>query len=208
MLNFLDRFPSEPETSMSLSLEVLKLREEPRIIAMFSAECEEVSDHYIETSEHRGYVKCNSVAEGRCLLCDLQQQSESRVILSVYDVETESVKALLVSDARSPYSLGPQLRRELERGELDKRFLLLSRSFNKFEVRSIAMPEDVEINQVVIADFLNQIKQGNLSLDGVIPHLPNRELVDIPELSRKAMALGLHLVDYQKAATGEIAADE
>jgi hypothetical protein len=119
-----------------------------------------------------------------------------RVVLPVYDVETDSVKALLVSGAMSPHSLGPQLRVEIDKGGLDERFLLISRRYAKYEVTSTPMTNGAESGEIAIADFMKRLQEGRTSLEGVIPRLSNSELAEIQEVQRKANALGLKQVDY------------
>ena len=199
MTDFRDQFSLDANDSSYASLEVLKLNEQPRIIEVFTSECLEVKAHFLDTGDFRGYLQCNSETEGRCLLCDIDQKLETRIILPVYDVETDSIRVMLISDAVSPRSLGPQLRSEMERGDLDQRFLVISRKFDKYDVRSAPIPDGAETGETVIADFLDRIQEGRVSLSGVIKRLPNRELAEIPQIERKATALGIRKQGYEPA---------
>tara|TARA_R110002096_G_scaffold208462_1_gene395013 strand:+ start:888 stop:1508 length:621 start_codon:yes stop_codon:yes gene_type:complete len=200
MVDFCDRFSLNANESSPTSLDVLKLNEQPRIISLFTSECSEVKTHFVDTGGFRGYVQCNARTEGKCLLCNISQKLETRIVLPVYDVETDSIMAMLISSTVSPSSLGPQLRLEMERGELDKRYLMVSRRFDKYTVRSAPISDGAETGEATIAGFLEQIKDGRNSLDGVIARLPNLDLFDIPQIERKATALGLRKQDYEPAS--------
>lgn len=206
MTDFCDRFSLIANESGPATLEVLKLNEQPRIISLFTSECLEVKTHFIDTGDFRGYLQCNTETEGKCLLCDISQRLETRIILPVYDVETNSIMAMLIPSTVSPSSLGPQLRIEMEKGELDKRYLMVSRKFDKYSVHSAPISDGAEAGETVIAAFLDQVKAGRASLSDVIKRLPNRELFEIPQIERKATALGIRKQDYEPAAV--IAIDE
>tara|TARA_R110002096_G_scaffold290197_1_gene484469 strand:+ start:211 stop:831 length:621 start_codon:yes stop_codon:yes gene_type:complete len=206
MVDFCDRFSLDAHETGPTGLDVLKLNEQPRIVLIFTSECSEVKTHFVDAGDFRGYVQCNSNAEGKCLLCDISQRLETRLILPVYDVETDSIIAMLIPGTVSPSSLGPQLRHEMERGDLDKRYLMVSRKFDKYTVRSAPMTDGAEAGETVIADFLDQVRAGRVALSDVIKRLPNRELVAIPQIERKAIALGMRTQDYESAAV--IAIDE
>ena len=178
MIDFCDHFSLNACESRPTGLDVLKLNEQPRIIELFTSDCLEVKTHFVDTGDFRGYVQCNSETEGKCLLCDISQRLETRIILPVYDVETDSIMAMLIPSTVSPSSLGPQLRSEIEKGDLDKRYLMVSRKFDKYTVRSAPISDGAEAGETVIAAFLDQVKAGRASLSDVIKRLPNRDLIE------------------------------
>ncbi len=160
----------------------------------------EVKTHFVDTGDFRGYVQCNSEIEGKCLLCDISHRLETRIILPIYDVETDAILAMLIPSTVSPSSLAPQLRSEMERGDLDKRYLMISRKFDKYSVHSAPISDGAEAGETVIAAFLDQVKAGRASLSDVIKRLPNRDLIEIPQIERKATALGMRKQNYEPAS--------
>jgi len=205
MTDFCDKFRIDANNSASEALETVKLTEQPRIIRPFTTDCASVQTHFLETGDFRGYLQCNVDAEGACLLCDIKHSLETKLVLPIYDVEADSVKALLVSDARSPHSLGPQLRTEIDKGDLDGRLLFISRRFAKYQVHSAPMPDGAESGETAIAGFLGMIEEGRISLESAIPTMLNSGLLEIPEILRKATAMDLNSKYSKKSASASTA---
>lgn len=206
MTDLREMFANEPVQSTACELAILRIHEEPCVIAVFTSECESIATHFIDTSAHRGYVQCNSALEGRCILCDTKRKSEMRVVMPVYDVEGDSIKALMFSTIRTPHSLGPQIGQQLDQGDLDKRFLVISRDYAKYKVGSIPMPNGAESGESVIAEFREQIGDLSDCLKNVIHRMTNADLSAIPEIERKANALGLNIQDYCSKPSSKTAA--
>lgn len=185
--------------STACELDILKINEEPCIIAVFTTECESIAAHFIDTSEYRGYVQCNSGSEGRCILCDTKRKLETRIVMPVYDVVGNSIKALMISTSRAPHSLGPQLWQQLDRGDLDKRFLVISRDSSnyKYSVSSTPMTNGAESGESVIAEFHENIGELSTCLTNVIQRMTNVGLAAIPEIQTMANAWGLSTQDYR-----------
>jgi hypothetical protein len=191
-----DFMPDSPDASGGGDLEVLRLSETPALVTIFTHKIGEAFSHYLDLPDLRAELRCNVGSEHRCLLCDLKHKRTSRAILPVFDVAAARVKALLISDTRDPHALGPQLKAELRKGDLDKRYLALSRVSNKFTVRSVPAKPSNDMGEGAIADFLEKLKSGLVSLERVLPVYPNAELWELPELERSAEAMGLARSDY------------
>ena len=125
----------------------------------------------------------------------MRKPKTHRAILPVYDVSSTQVKALLISDNRQPHALGPLLKAELRTGGLDKRFLMLTRSGNKFSVQSVPAKEGHDMGEAVVGPFAVRLEKGQITLDRAIPIYPNLELWDVPEIERSAEAMGLKRSD-------------
>ena len=196
MKTFDDFLPDAPEATGGGELEVLRLSEAPTLVAAFTKAIAEAETHYVDGANLRAEVHCNLGREGRCLLCDVRRPRTHRAILPVYDVSSTQIKALLISDNRQPHALGPQLKAQLRTGDLDKRFLMLTRSGNKFSVQSVPAKEGHDMGEAVVGPFAERLAKGQVTLDRAIPVYPNAELWDVPEIERSAEAMGLKRSDY------------
>jgi hypothetical protein len=193
----LDQFlPDMLDSPGSGELQILRLSVTPALVTLFTNKVGAVSTHYVDLANLRSELRCNKGLEPGCLLCDLKYRLTNRAILPVYDVASAEVKVILVSDTRDPHSLGPQLKAELRQGNLDKRYLALSRTSNRFTVRSLPAKAGHDMGEAAIAGFLARFKAEQVSLEGVLPVYANAELWDVPELERSAEALGLVRSDY------------
>jgi hypothetical protein len=203
----LDQFlPGASAGAGSVNLDVVRLSETPVVINVFSSSVAAVVTHYVEFSNFRGEVRCNAGLEPRCLLCDQKYKETKRAIMAVYDVASDLIKGLLISDTMSPHALGPQIQAELHKGDLDRRSLLISRVSNKFRVDSVPARTGQNMGERVIADFEKRLKSGEVSLESAIPVYPNLQLWDIPELERRAEAMGLSRSDYVRNGQTEATA--
>jgi hypothetical protein len=191
-----DFLPDISGVNANGALEVLRLSDSPVVFTVFTSQIGELITHYVDLPNLRAEVRCNTAIESRCLLCDLKHKRTNRAILPVADVSTNDVKVVLMSDARSPYSLAPQIKSELRRGGLDKRFLTITRNGHKFVVESIVAKPGQDMCELAIDQFNNNMTSGLVALESAIPIYPNSELWDVPELERKAEAMGLVRSDY------------
>jgi hypothetical protein len=191
-----DFLPDSPDATGGGDLEVLRLGESPTLVAVFTQVIGEAPTHYVEGANLRAEVHCNLGREGRCLLCDLRRPRTRRAILPIYEVSSCLIKAMLISDSRHSHALGPQLRAQLRAGGLDKRFLLLTRSGNRFTVQSVPAKEGHDMGESVVGPFAERLSNGRVELRRAIPTYPNAELWEIPELERAAEAMGLRRAEY------------
>jgi len=166
-----------------------------------------VKTHFVAAEPQRGYVQCNQDVEGKCVLCDTDYKQDTRYLMPVFNTRTESVQVLSIPTTKSPHSLGPQLRTELDRGDLDKRFLWISQDYAKYKVRSMPMPDDAESGEIAIAEFLRMVEEGQVSLESVIPTMRNIDLLDIPEIQRAATAMGLKSKYSMESTSASVASD-
>jgi hypothetical protein len=194
-----DFLPDSADATGGGDLEVLRLGESPTLVAVFTQVIGEARTHYVEGANLRAEIRCNLGREARCLLCDLRRPRARRAILPVFDVSSSQIMALLVSDNRQPNALGPQLRAQFRAGGLDKRFLLLSRSGNRFTVQSVPAKEGHDMGETIIGPFGERVRNGQVMLERAIPAYPNGELWDVPELERAAEAMGLRRAEYAPA---------
>jgi hypothetical protein len=206
-LKTLDEFLSDSPDAVGGGLEVLRLAETPVLVALFTREVDEVDSHFLDYPNLRGEVQCNTTLEGRCLLCDLKKKPAKKGLLPVYDVASATVKVLSISEARDPHSLGPQIKAEVRKGNLNNRYLAISRVYNKYEVRSIPAGEGQDMGEAAIAGFLRKLKEELISLKRSISVYANAELWDVPELERTAKALGLASANYVRGGTTPGAAE-
>jgi hypothetical protein len=196
VIEFNEFMPDATGAPAGGELETLRLNETPVLVALFTGQVEQTQTHFVEAPNLRAELHCHAGDGSPCLLCDLKYKRTRRAILPVYDVETDQVKVLLVSDSRHPHALGPLLKAELAKGGLDQRYLLLSRQGAKFAVQSVPAPDGGRMGESAIAEFLAGFEGGQLDLTRAIPLYPNEELWDVPEVERKARALGLERSRY------------
>ena len=174
---------------------VVRVNETPVIVVLFTKKAVGVKTHYLGGSVNCE-IQCNCRHEQRCLLCDLQDKAITRHLLLVYLVEADAVAVLRVSDTRSPYALGPKLAAEIRQDELDKRFLLISRVSNKFAVTSVPAKDGQDMGERIVRQFVERQRVGEIDLTRAIPIYPNADLFNVPELERKATAMGFSKSDY------------
>jgi hypothetical protein len=198
-----------PDTAGSVGagdLEILRVTEESVIVTVFTDQIAQATTHYLDLSELRAEVQCNRAHEAPCLLCDLGKRRTNRAVLPVYDVKSDQVKALLVSDNRHPHALGTLLKAELKKGGLDRRYLAISRSGVKFTVQSLPAGEGNDLGEPAIASFLERLESGAVALDRVLPTYPNIELWNFLELARETAARRLQRDRYDPPAGGSTGA--
>ena len=202
MPSFDEIFSDSLDASGVGKLDLVRVNETPVIVSLFTKEVVDVKTHYLGGSVNCE-VQCNRQHESRCLLCDLHDKAITRHLLLVYSVDADAVAVLRVSDTRSPHALGPKLAAEIRQGELDKRFLLISRTGNKYTVSSIPAKDGQDTGERVVKQFLERQEAGKIDLMRAIPIYPNTDLFDVPELERKATAMGAARSDYVAGGHGD-----
>jgi hypothetical protein len=199
---FDDFLPDAAEGTGGGDLEILRITEEPTVVTLFTDRVGKAATHYLALPELRAEVQCNRPHEARCLLCDLRKKRTTRAVLPVFDVQSDQIRALLVSDARYPHALAPLLKGELRKGGLDRRYLAISRKGVKFTVESLPAGDGHDLGETAISQFMEKLEAGAVALDRVLPVYPNAELWNLPELARQAAALGLERSRYEPTAAG------
>jgi hypothetical protein len=196
MSTFDDLFPDSPDATSAGTLEWLRLSEQPAVVVLFTDTIGTTWTHFIDTLSLRAEIRCNAGREEKCLLCDCRLKRTLRAVLPVFDAECSQVRVLLISDNRNPGALGPQIKAELRKGGLDARFLMITRKGNKFSVTSVPAKEGSDMGEDTIAAFLPALQSGAIVLEQTLPTYTNIELWDIPELERRALALGRDRSEY------------
>jgi hypothetical protein len=205
MSTLLDVFPQSLDTYTG-DLQVIRLSETHSLIVLFTQVIEQVDTHYLYYPNLMGEFRCNASPGRRCVLCDVSVPRIHRAVLPAYDLVAAAVRVLLISDSSHPYALGPQVVAELRRGGLAERILVVTRSRNKFEVRSLTARPGQDMGESQIRAFQEDLAAGRVSLINALPSRGNAELLDVPEIERAATALGLTRSDYAGVTGAEAAA--
>ena len=107
-------------------LGAIQLGEKPVTIVAFLTQFAKVDLHpWVQIDKQNLNVRCNRKDDSPCLLCDLEYPRKGYFVNPVYAVADGAVRALVISDAHQPFSLGPQYKNELAQGNLDKRYLIM-----------------------------------------------------------------------------------
>src|SRR3954454_22654300 len=131
--------------------ESLSIRERPVTIVAFFMQFAPVNLHAGMEIDHQYlHIRCNAEEKSPCVLCGLEDPRRTYHVTPVYSVADAAVKALVISDARSPHSLGPLYKDELTRGGLDKRSLCLSRISAKYTITSLPAKPGQDMGDRVI----------------------------------------------------------
>jgi len=195
MATLSDIFPESLETYTG-DLQSIRLSETPSWIVLFTQVIEQVDTHYLNYPNVMGEFRCNASPGHRCILCDISVPLTHRAVLPAYDLVAAQVRVLLISASSHPHALGPQIAAELRRGGLAERILMLTRSRNKFEVKSLPAKPGQDMGEAQIKVFHEELAAGRISLVNALPSRGNTELLDVPEIERAASALGLSRSDY------------
>ena len=195
MATLSDIFPESLETYTG-DLQPVRLSETPSWVVLFTQVIEQVDTHYLNYPNILGEFRCNASPGHRCILCDISVPLTHRAVLPAYDFVAAEVRVLLITDSRHPHALGPQIAAELRRGGLAQRILMLTRSRNKFEVKSLSAKPGQDMGEAQIKVFHEELAAGRISLVNALPSRGNTELLDVPEIERAATALGLTRSDY------------
>jgi hypothetical protein len=195
MATLSDIFPENLETYTG-DLQLIRLSETPSLIVLFTQQIEQIGTHYVYYRNLMGEFRCNASPGHRCILCDIAIPLIHRAILPAYDLVADGVGVLLISSSSHPFALGPQVVAELRRGGLAERILMITRSRNKFEVKSLPAKPGQDMGEAQIKTFQEALAGGRISLANAIPSRGNAELLDVPEIERAATALGLTRSDY------------
>ena len=205
MATLSDIFPEGLETS-SGDLQLIRLSETPSLIVLFTQVIEQADTHYLNYPNLMGEFQCNASSGRRCILCDISIPLTHRAVLPAYDLVAAEVRVLLISSSSHPYALGPQIVAELRRGGLTERILVVTRSRNKFEVKSLTAKPGQDMGESHIKIFQEELAAGRISLSNVIPSRGNIELLDVLEIERAATVLSLTRSDFTEVTGADASA--
>lgn len=195
----LDEFmPDQGPADATPPLTSIRLGEKPAAIVAFLTQFAKVTLHpWVQIDKQYLHVRCNG---NPCLLCDLEYPRKVYFINPVYAVADGGVRALVISDANEPHSLGPQFKAELMAGRLDTRYLFITRVGMKYTLRSRVASPGAELGDREIKKFLEALKEGRVRLADAIPVYSNEYLFDIDSFRRDAEAAGFERSRYSPAA--------
>jgi hypothetical protein len=85
---------------------------------------------------------------------------------------------------------------ELLKGDLDKRFLCISRVSAKYSITSVPAKEGQDMGDQVIKKFIDDLKSERVRLEDAIARYSNQALLEIESMRRDAEARGLDRERY------------
>ena len=193
--------PDQSNGLLGERFESLALRERPVTVVAFFTQFACVDLHPgVEIDRQFVHLRCNATEKTPCVLCDLGDHRKSYHVTPVYAVADAAVRALVISDAHQPHSLGPQFKDELMKGGLDQRFLCISRVSAKYTITSLPAKAGQEMGERVIKKFLEDLEAGRIRLDDAIARYSNEALLEIESIRREAEARGLDRLRYSAQA--------
>ena len=117
LVSLAEFMPEQSDGAIGERFESLAIRERPVTIVAFYTQFARVDLHPgVEIDRQFIHVRCNAADESPCVLCDLGDPRKSYHVTPVYAVADAAVRALVISDAHQPHSLGPQYKDELIEG--------------------------------------------------------------------------------------------
>jgi hypothetical protein len=189
--------PDQSDGLLGGRFEAVAIRERPVTIVAFFTRFAPVTLHPgVEIDRLFVHVRCNATEGSPCILCDLGEPHKTFFVTPVYAVAEAAVRALVISDAHQPHSLGPQYKDELMKGKLDARFLCLSRVSAKYTVTSVPAKPGQEMGDCAIKTFLADLEAGRVRLDDAVARYSNESLLEIDSIRRDAEARGLDRQRY------------
>ena len=203
LVSLAEFMPEQSDGAIGERFESLAIRERPVTIVAFYTQFARVDLHPgVEIDRQFVHVRCNATEKTPCVLCDLGDPRKSYHVSPVYAVADAAVRALVISDAHSPFSLGPLYKDELLKGDLDKRFLCISRVSAKYTITSLPAKESQsqEMGDRAIKKFLEDLEAGRIRLDDAIARYSNEALLEIDSIRRDAEARSLDRLRYSAQA--------
>jgi hypothetical protein len=146
--------------------------------------------HYLDFPSVRGYHRC---AGPDCLLCRAGQTADRRDLIPVYDPSRQAVVVLPVGPGMYPGALRPQVYTALARLEAGELIVLAIRrpDRGRYEVQARPLPPGVNIDDGVIAGFLESFEAGQIDLASVYQRLPDSLYRQVPEIATRLRLRGV-----------------
>ena len=193
--------PDQSDGLLGERFESLAIRERPVTVVAFFTQFARVDLHPgVEIDRQFVHVRCNVEDESPCVLCDLGDPRKSYHVTPVYSVAEAVVRALVISDAHQPHSLGPQFKDELLKGDLDKRFLSITRTGSKYMITSLPAKPGQDMGDLVIKKFLKDLENGKVRFEDAIAHYSGDSIFEVETIRRDAEARGLDRSRYSAKA--------
>ena len=176
--------------SAESQLEVVRLGQDETAIIPFTADSEAVDLHYCSETEINSYVICNGPD---CVLCRIGRKRDQRLLLPVYLPAAGCVGILPVSRSLRPFALLPQISNVLKAGKPMAMFV--TREGGKYTVSTAELQKDVDGGEAAIRHFIDDYEAGNHDLSAVYPHIDNKQLASVEEISRMMTLKGVRVND-------------
>lgn len=183
MVDILDAFgtASAPER-----LEVVRLGGTPAMLQFFTRDSESGNFHWVDEPSVNAYVPCPGA---RCPVCYVSDAPKTCHLLPALMLERKRVGVLMVSMARGPDSLGPQLLPHLRDNEIQNKFFHISRVRDKYSVKVRPLGERADRCLPAIQAFM-KAREAGLSLLTAFPKLSAVELAEVSRVRAKLDAMG------------------
>ena len=169
-------------------LDVIRIREEPAMLLLFTDDTEETRLHYENDDSVRAYIPC---ATKSCPICHIGNPPKTFYLLPAYDIEATAVGALIISTERGPARLFSLIVPFLQDKNIQDKVALVSRKQFRFHIESRVLPDNADRGELAITSFLRRRESG-LQLVSALPQFSPREMADIPRVRRKLEALGAY----------------
>jgi hypothetical protein len=167
-------------------LEVVRIGDKPMMLQIFTVDGDDGSFHWIDDPSVNSYVPCPGAA---CPLCYLSDPPKVFQLLPTLVVEKKAVGVLMVSMARGPYSLGPQLMPHLDDANAQDKLFLISRARDKYTVQVRALGDRADRCLSVIQGFA-KTRDAGLNLLSAFPKLSAEQMAELPSVKARLDAMG------------------
>ena len=188
--NAVDLFQSEVGDSTQNTLTTLRVGSDAKFVIPFTPSVAMLDVHFAAYSLRR-YVQCNGA---HCVLCEVGNNKQPRILLPVYDVEERTVVVLGMSSNCRPRALLAQLQPALRHVLADESPILLSirkQGSAEFDVAQFELADDADDGAEAIRLFTEALDNGSVSIASVVDVIENEVLAGIPEVARILAARGL-----------------
>ncbi len=187
----LDLWDKDPVVTSSSPLALLRIDGNERLLIPFTTSMVRCPLHFLDYPTLRGYVHCNGTG---CLLCQIGRQPEVRDLWPVYDALDRVVGVLPISTNIRGQALRPLLTpvlRQLKEAKEPMVIAIRRLDMARYDVRSFALPADVDNGTTVIQAFTRQMESGTVDLAAVYPRMANDELATLPEVATALKLKGI-----------------
>lgn len=193
MVDALEKWKSDIEGPRQDSLQLLRLDNNDRLLVPFTGNILPINVHWWDGT-NRGYYQCNG---GDCILCRIGRGRQQKHLLPLYDVMSQTVGVLAISEAKGPNALRPKLMEMLEVAKANpgKTLLVTIRAATSaiYSVHWSDLPPGADDGRSVIKDFAERLQAGTVQLGSVYQKLSNEELASLPDIANFIATRGISL---------------
>lgn len=189
LLDFAVTTEEEKNEPPDNSYKLAQFSEDEIPFRFFTANASQVLIHYIDTSEHKGSIKCNG---DDCVLCQIGIKKQEQLTFPALDLRTNTIVFISISKKISPHTALAQFIPILMSKDLAKQIVFISKP-NKFtfKVTTAPLTSNIESGDVQIKDFVKKFDKGEIDLTSIYQSLPNEQLSVIPEITRMLHLKGI-----------------